>query len=53
MDEEKKVERLKKKLEHLVEHNKEPAGSFRKAARDAEEIGLVNVSKRLKEAAKK
>ena len=47
-----KVERLKKKLEHWVEHNKEHAESFRKAAREAEEIGLVDVSRRLKEAAK-
>ncbi|MEA1957914.1 MAG: hypothetical protein U9N01_06115 [Euryarchaeota archaeon] len=47
-----KVERLKKKLEHWAEHNKEHAESFRKAAREAEEIGLVNVSRLLKEAAK-
>jgi len=55
MNEEKKmekVERLQKKLEHWVEHNKEHAESFRKAAREAEEIGLVNVSKHLREAAK-
>jgi len=55
MDEEKKmekVERLKKKLEHWAEHNKEHAESFRKEAREAEEIGLVDVSKRLKGAAK-
>ena len=55
MNEEKKmekVERLKKKLEHWAEHNKEHAESFRKVAREAEEIGLVDVSKRLKEAAK-
>ena len=55
MNEEKKmekVERLKKKLEHWVEHNKEHAESFRKAAREAEEIGLVDVSRRLREAAK-
>lgn len=44
--------RLQKKLEHWIEHNKEHAESFRKAARDAEEIGLVEVSKRLREAAK-
>jgi len=47
-----KVERLKKKLEHWAEHNKEHAESFRKAAREAEEIGLVDVSRLLKEAAK-
>ena len=47
-----KVERLRKKLEHWVEHNKEHAESFRKAAREAEEIGLVDVSRRLKEAGK-
>ncbi len=55
MNEEKKmvkVERLKKKLEHWVEHNKEHAESFRKAAGEAEEIGLGDVSKRLREAAK-
>lgn len=55
MNEEKKkekVERLKKRLEHWVEHNKEHTESFRKAARDAEEIGLVDVSRRLKEAGK-
>jgi len=47
-----KVERLKKELEHRVEHNKEHAESFRKAAREAEEIGLVDVSRNLKEAGK-
>jgi len=47
-----KVERLKKKLEHWAEHNKEHAESFRKAAREAEEIGLVDVSRNLKEAGK-
>jgi hypothetical protein len=47
-----KVERLKKKLEHWAEHNKEHAESFRKAAREAEEIGLMDVSKRLWEAGK-
>ncbi|MBC8520596.1 MAG: hypothetical protein ISS94_06090 [Candidatus Syntrophoarchaeum sp.] len=52
MDEKKKVERLKKKLEHWVEHNKEHAESFRKAAGEAEEFGLVDVSMRLKDAAK-
>ena len=35
-----KVERLKKKLEHWIERNKEHAGSFRKAAKEEEEIGL-------------
>jgi hypothetical protein len=55
MDEEEKkekVERLKRKLEHWVEHNKEHAESFRKAAREAEEIEFVDVSRRLKDAAK-
>jgi hypothetical protein len=47
-----KVERLKKKLEHWVEHNKEHAESFRKAAREVEEIGLEDVSRNLKEAGK-
>ena len=47
-----KVERLQKKLEHWVEHNKEHAESFRKAAREAEEIGLVDVGRDLEEAAK-
>lgn len=47
-----KVERLKKKLEHWIEHNKDHAESFRKAAREAEEIGLAEVSMRLNDAAK-
>ena len=47
-----KVEGLKKKLEQQAGHNKEHAESFRKAAREAEEIGLVDVSSRLREAAK-
>jgi len=51
-DNKEQVLRLKKKLEHWIAHNKEHAESFRKAARDAEEIGLVEVSKRLREAAK-
>ena len=45
--------RLQKKLEHWIVHNNEHAESFRKAARDAEEIGLVEVSRRLNEAAEK
>ena len=45
--------RLQKKLEHWIAHNKEHAESFRKAAREAEEIGLVEVSRRLNEAAEK
>ncbi|MBN1762695.1 MAG: hypothetical protein JW878_06445 [Methanomicrobia archaeon] len=45
--------RLQKKLEHWIAHNKDHAESFRKAARDAEEIGLVEVGKRLQEAAEK
>ena len=44
--------RLQKKIEHWIAHNKEHAESFRKAARDAEEIGLVDVGKRLREATK-
>ncbi|MCW3133366.1 MAG: hypothetical protein N2V78_03450 [Methanophagales archaeon] len=55
MDEKEKkerVERLQKRLEHWVEHNKEHAESFSKAAREAEEIGLVDVSKHLRGAAK-
>jgi hypothetical protein len=44
--------RLQKKLEHWIAHNNEHAESFRKTARDAEKIGLVEVSKRLNEAAK-
>jgi hypothetical protein len=47
-----RIERLQRRLEHWVEHNKDHAESFRKAAREAEEIGLVDVSKRLREAAK-
>jgi hypothetical protein len=50
-DKEEQVLRLQKKLEHWIVHNKEHAESFRKAAREAEEIGLVEVSKRLNEAA--
>jgi hypothetical protein len=56
MNEEEKKEqvlRLQKKLGHWIEHNKEHAESFRKAAREAEEIGLVEVGKRLREAAKR
>ena len=45
--------RLQKKLEHWIAHNKEHAESFRKAAREAEETGLVEVSRRLNEAAEK
>jgi len=52
MDEAEQVLRLQKKLEHWIEHNKEHAESFRKAAREAEEIGLVDVSKRVNDAAK-
>lgn len=52
MDEEERFLRLQKKLEHWIEHNNEHAGSFRKAAREAEEIGLVEVSRRLDDAAK-
>jgi len=55
MDEEEKkekVERLQKKLGHWIEHNKEHAESFRKAVREADAIGLVDVSMRLKDAAK-
>jgi ferric-dicitrate binding protein FerR (iron transport regulator) len=51
VDKEEQVLRLQKKLEHWIAHNKEHAESFRKAAREAEEIGLVEVSKRLNEAA--
>lgn len=53
MDEEERVLRLQRKLEHWIEHNKEHAESFRKAAREAEEIGLVDISRRLREAAKR
>ena len=52
MDEEERVIRLQKKLEHWIEHNKEHAESFRKAAREAEELGLVDISMRLNDAAK-
>jgi len=52
VDNKEQVLRLQKKLEHWITHNKEHAESFRKAAREAEEIGLVEVSKRLREAAK-
>ncbi len=52
-EEEERFLRLQKKLTHWIEHNNEHAGSFRKAAREAEEIGLVEVSRRLNEAAKR
>lgn len=52
MDKEERVLRLQKKLEHWIEHNKEHAESFRKAAREAEEIGLVDISRCLNDAAK-
>ena len=45
--------RLQKKLEHWIAQNQEHAESFRKAAREAEGIGLVEVSKRVKDAAEK
>jgi ferric-dicitrate binding protein FerR (iron transport regulator) len=51
VDKEERVLRLQKKLEHWIAHNKDHAESFRKAAREAEELGLVEVSKRLNEAA--
>jgi hypothetical protein len=44
--------RLQKKLEHWITHNKAHAESFRKAAGEAEGLGLVEVSKRLREATK-
>jgi hypothetical protein len=50
-DTEERTLRLQKKLEHWIAHNKEHAESFRKAAREAEEIGLVVVSSHLNEAA--
>ncbi|RLG34925.1 hypothetical protein DRN97_01190 [Methanosarcinales archaeon] len=49
---EERIERLQRRLEHWVDHNKDHAESFRKAAREAEVIGLVDVSKLLREAAK-
>ena len=52
-DEKAQALRLQKKLEHWIEHNNTHAESFKKAARDAEEIGLVEVSRRLNEAAEK
>ena len=51
MDKDEQVLRLQKKLEHWIEHNKGHAESFRKAAREAEEIGLVDITRRLNEAA--
>ncbi|MGC9444887.1 MAG: hypothetical protein ACP5E9_08210 [Candidatus Methanospirareceae archaeon] len=47
------VLRLQKKLEHWVVHNREHAASFRKAAGDADTLGLAAVSTRLNEAAKR
>lgn len=51
-DNKEQVLRLQKKLEHWIEHNKEHAESIRKAAREAEEIGLVDISRCLNDAAK-
>jgi ferric-dicitrate binding protein FerR (iron transport regulator) len=51
VDKEERALRLQKKLEHWIAHNKEHAESFRKAAREAEEVGLVEVGSRLNEAA--
>ncbi|MBN1455203.1 MAG: hypothetical protein JW945_02985 [Methanomicrobia archaeon] len=47
------VLRLQKKLKHWVVHNSEHAASFRKAAREADALGLAAVSIRLNEAAKR
>jgi len=52
-EKEEMIQRLQKRLEHWIGHNKEHAESFRKAAREAEEIGLAEVSRRLNEAAKR
>jgi len=51
MDEEERVLRLQQKLTHWIEHNKEHAETFRKAAGEAEAIGLVEVSRCLNDAA--
>jgi hypothetical protein len=48
-----RVLRLQKKLEHWVEHNMEHAASFRKAAQEADALGLAAVSTRLNEVAKR
>jgi hypothetical protein len=48
--EKERVERLKKRLEHWAEHNKEHASSFTKAAKEAEELGLTDVSECLRKA---
>lgn len=48
-----RVLRIQKKLAHWAVHNTEHAASFRKAAREADALGLVAVSTRLTEAAKR
>ena len=47
------VLRLQKKLGHWVVHNREHAKSFRKAAQEADALGVTTVSARLNEAAKR
>ena len=46
-----RVLRLQKKLEHWVVHNREHAASFKKAAREADALGLAAVCTRLTDAA--
>ena len=46
-----RVRRLQLKLAHWIVHNREHAASFRKAAEEAEELGLLSVSGGLQEAA--
>jgi len=46
-----RVRRLQLKLAHWIVHNREHAASFRKAAEEAEELGKLAASGKLKEAA--
>jgi hypothetical protein len=46
------IQRLQKKVEHWIAHTSEHAAGFRKAAKEAEVLGRMDVSSRLNEAAK-
>jgi hypothetical protein len=46
-----RIRRLQLKLAHWIEHNRDHAASFRKAAQEAEELGFLSVSGGLQAAA--
>jgi len=46
-------ERLKRRIEHWIEHNREHAEGFRRAAEEAEALRLHEVSEVLRGAAKR